>query len=135
MESKSELMRKEVQIPYLFVYGILKRGKSLDLTHKGCEFLGKAELPGATLYNVGHGVGLRLNDNKLSRAHGELFRIPASLWRWLDIVESNGHIYTRKIVHPVDDNDKVVTAWVYEHNFDHFLPEDEVKGNEWRGDY
>jgi gamma-glutamylcyclotransferase (GGCT)/AIG2-like uncharacterized protein YtfP len=142
--SKSEVARLEHQCNKLMVYGILKRGFALDLTKRGCKFLGEAQLPGANLYGMGYkdatrtwtGVGLRLVEDPNRVAYGELFEMPESpevehgsrLWHWLDSIEQNGHCYTRKIVAvklPIvccNECDEVVKhetehAWVYEHTF------------------
>ncbi|HYS59467.1 MAG TPA: gamma-glutamylcyclotransferase family protein [Gemmatimonadales bacterium] len=100
----------------IFVYGILKRGFSADLTRQGGEFQGPAEIDGANLHPIGGGVGLRFTEDKLRKAHGELFLIPDRLWKWLDRIESNGFCYTRKEV-DVYTEDGSRKAWVYEHTF------------------
>lgn len=156
----------------LFVYGILKKGYELDLANYGAKFLGEAHIEGATLYGIGpyrvgdgliddavqkyHGVGLRLNTYPWSEgdprnivAHGELWEVPGSLWRWLDDIEQNGFCYTRKIVPVVVEQWKepikrteagLVTAmaaldrmhytdaWVYEHTYPNFKYEYPIKG-------
>lgn len=154
----------------LFVYGILKRGYELDLTNYGAKFIGEAYIEGATLYGIGprdrwetvrkdgiwqryQGVGLRLNTYPWSEgdpsgvvAHGELWEVPPSLWRWLDDIEQNGRVYTRKIVPvmlelkdaptqgewgAVMANAKAVTladAWVYEHCYKDFKYENRIEG-------
>jgi gamma-glutamylcyclotransferase (GGCT)/AIG2-like uncharacterized protein YtfP len=109
----------------IFVYGILKRGFSADLTKYGGKFLGKAEIVGANLHPIGGGVGLRFTEDTRRVAYGELFEIPNELWRWLDSIESNGFAYTRKIVPVILHNDSsggevildMLNAWVYEHTF------------------
>src|SRR5271157_1217215 len=116
----------------LFVYGILKRGKSADLTQYGGKFIGVAKLEGAQLYHIGHGVGLRLEPQsngdyfdlgEIVAAHGEVWEIPDPLWDWLDSIESNGFVYTRKVVTPEvhDTNGKggmvLMDAWTYVHTF------------------
>src|SRR5260370_42631174 len=72
----------------LFVYGILKRGFQLDLTKRGCKFIGEAQIQGANLYGIGHkwdgenwsGVGLRFLglpvEDPIRVVHGEIFEIP-----------------------------------------------------------
>jgi gamma-glutamylcyclotransferase (GGCT)/AIG2-like uncharacterized protein YtfP len=105
----------------LFVYGILKRNFSLDLSRHGAKFIGKAQIEGADLYKIGRGVGLRFA-GKDHKAIGELFEIPERLWPWLDQLESNGFAYTRSEVEvqridwaAVENG--TVRAWVYEHTF------------------
>lgn len=104
----------------LFVYGILKRGFALDLSERGCPFIGKAQFDGAILYRIGQGVGLRFAALERS-AYGEVFEIPRHLWKWLDGIEQNGFAYTRKIVQVYVDNHEAgrgwMKAWVYEHTF------------------
>lgn len=127
----------------LFVYGILKRGYELDLRQKWAKFLGEAFIEGATLYGIGpvsrsvlktsewdtsrefNGVGLRLNETG-NIAHGELWEVPSHLWEWLDQIEQNGHVYTRKIVETqtidkTGDGITPVDAWVYEHSYPDFV--------------
>src|SRR6267378_5381684 len=104
----------------LFVYGILKRGFELDLRGKA-KFIDTAQLDGAILYRVGSGVGLRFTEDVNRTVYGEVFKIPKGLWKWLDMIESNGFAYTRRIVevgighHEADIG--WVKAWVYEHTF------------------
>ena len=109
----------------LFVYGILKRGFQLDLEQRGAKFLGEAQLPGAILYRIGHGgVGLRLVEDLNKVAYGEVFEIPHcrpdryAEWGWLDEIENNGLVYTRKVVpvHFPKSNADLLT-WVYEHTY------------------
>jgi gamma-glutamylcyclotransferase (GGCT)/AIG2-like uncharacterized protein YtfP len=130
---------------YLFVYGILKRGYELDLEddNRG-QFLGEATLDRANLYRIGDGVGLRFVKDPNRVAQGEVFRIHSqSVWRWLDSIEQNGRVYTRKIVTVHMENARSacggvhheegkgcadcrkaeelllepVEAWVYEHTY------------------
>jgi gamma-glutamylcyclotransferase (GGCT)/AIG2-like uncharacterized protein YtfP len=134
----------------LFVYGILKRGKSADLSKFGAKFIGEAKLEGAQLYHVRHGVGLRIIDppvsdiqieDNLPIAVGEVWEIPDPLWEWLDRIESNGYVYTRKIVTPEvhDANEKngfaLVDAWTYEHTYPGHKYNFPVEGNDWKGNY
>lgn len=66
-----------------------------------------------------------------SIAHGELWEIPDSLWDWLDQIEQNGRVYTRKIVKVCMDRMEgdchVVNAWTYEHTH-MFQEKDRLKG-------
>jgi gamma-glutamylcyclotransferase (GGCT)/AIG2-like uncharacterized protein YtfP len=140
---------------FLFTYGILQRGYKLDLTNYGAKFLGEAHIEGAVLYGIGgywqgdgyvndavwkyHGVGLKLDKDPERVAHGELWEIPPSLWDWLDSIEQNGRVYTRKIVVVQADvqdpwSEQIVyepvDAWVYEHNFENFPKEHIIKGGQ-----
>ena len=104
----------------LFCYGILKRGFELDLRRHGAEFMSEAYIPGANLYHIHDGVGLRFSDDPLQVAHGEIFSIPDELWGWLDGIEANGHVYERKEVIAIRppmgmDDDGWRHVWVYEH--------------------
>jgi|SRR6267378_1379330 len=134
--SESVMKRLEAQCEYLFVYGILKRGFVLDLTHRA-EFIGEAVLPGAILYSIGSGVGLRLTEDLNKHAYGEVFKIPQRLWKWLDGIESNGYNYTRKVV-PVDMfeyRDAAITmmnAWVYEHTAEGMVYNNPIKDGVYR---
>jgi len=100
----------------LFVYGILKRGFQLDLEKKGCKFLGEAVLPGANLYHLGSGVGMKVADD--GGAYGEVFEIPPNLWPWLDSIEGHPHNYRRVIVEPIlcnlGEGGMNVKTWAYE---------------------
>ena len=129
----------EVNPSKLFVYGILKRGYELDLADYGAEFIGEAHIPGAILYGIGknwhheshpnegrefHGVGLGLNKDPDRVAHGELWDIPDKLWDWLDQIEQNGFVYTRKAVkvstYTEDSYGAIYDAWVYEYTYPGF---------------
>lgn len=122
----------------LLVYGILKRGKGLDLTREGCKFLGEATLQDANLYHIGGGVGLKLNEE--GQIHGEVFEIPDRLWRWLDEIEGNGFVYTRKVVmvdvpHSIAPDDRgQLECWVYEHN-SRFRASEKIENGVYQGDY
>ena len=97
----------------LFVYGILKRGFSLDLSREGAKFIGEAILQPANLYSIGAGVGLLLENE--GKVHGEVFEIPNErMWKWLDRIEGHPHLYQRQRVWPVltHSNDEV-EAYVY----------------------
>jgi len=99
----------------IFVYGILKRGHALDMTHMGGKYLYDAIVNGK-LYHIGHGVGLklatRLDDN--SEAHGEVWEIPATLWQTLDEIESEGRAYAR-VWTKVEHDGERVEVQCYEH--------------------
>ena len=134
----------------LFAYGILKRGYELDLAKYGAKFISEAHISNAALYGIGHrwsheshpnegreyhGVGLKLDVGPDRVAHGELWEIPDRLWDWLDSIEQNGRVYTRKVEVvnvplPPDELQvgiAMTSAWVYEHN--HIFSErDEIKG-------
>lgn len=140
----------------LFCYGILKRGYELDLNNYGAKYLGEAVIPGAVLYGIGRryehethpndgrefsGVGLKLDvdPSGVEAAHGELWEVPADLWTFLDQIESNGRVYTRKEVKVLltlrEENGKgpmlpygIETAWVYVHNYAGFAEKDKIKG-------
>lgn len=121
--------KDEVVAPnLLFVYGILKVGQCADLQDYGQKHIGPASLPGANLYRIGGGVGLRLTDNRNDVAHGDVFEITNNdLWHtFLDKIESNGYVYTRKVVQPLVFNKlkdaeglelNKVEAWTYEHTY------------------
>ena len=97
----------------LFVYGILKKGFSLDLSREGAKFIGEAILQPANIYSIGAGVGLLLEEE--GKVHGEVFEIPNErMWKWLDQIEGHPHLYQRQIVWPVltHSNDEV-EAYVY----------------------
>lgn len=79
----------------IYVYGILKRGHALDLTHMGGKFIDEDSVYG-NLYRIGHGVGLKLDRGKTDNlAHGEVWEIPDTLWKHLDDIESEGYAYAR----------------------------------------
>jgi len=89
----------EEKCDLLFVYGILKRGFSLDLRNYDAQFIDKAEFPGAKIYRIGSGVGLSLSKDITDIVYGEVFRIPHSLWGWLDDIEGHPYNYKREIQH------------------------------------
>lgn len=107
----------------LFVYGILKRGYSLDLSKEGGKYLGEAVLKGANLYRIGDGVGLQLADE--GKVHGEVFEIADDwVWRWLDGIEGHPYLYRRELVQvwlsPVNQE---FYAWVYVHQLPEYFGE------------
>jgi gamma-glutamylcyclotransferase (GGCT)/AIG2-like uncharacterized protein YtfP len=125
------LSEMEESSDYLFVYGILKRGFSLDLSSKA-EFIGEAILPGARLYRIGGGVGLRFTIENSSDVFGEVFRIPKGLWKWLDSIEHNGISYTRRIVgaevgNPEGPDFGWMRVWVYEHTYPGMVYDDPIE--------
>jgi gamma-glutamylcyclotransferase (GGCT)/AIG2-like uncharacterized protein YtfP len=118
-----EPTKEEVKPDLLFVYGILKRGLELDLEKYGQKFLGVACLPKARLYGIHVGVGLRMTEDETDIAHGELFQITEpKLWHnFLDKIENNGYVYTRRVVtvHVADGagDTSPQQAWTYEHTY------------------
>jgi gamma-glutamylcyclotransferase (GGCT)/AIG2-like uncharacterized protein YtfP len=104
----------------LFVYGLLKRGLPLDLTKHGGKFLGEGWIKGAKLYKVGAGgVGLRFVDDPLEVGHGELFEIAPELLPWLDCIEDEGNVYTRRKCEVHFGWSVVQSVHVYEHTYFH----------------
>lgn len=103
----------------LFCYGILKKGQCADLSDNGQEHIGPATLAGANLYGIGGGVGLRLDGKPEDLAHGDVFRIiDKDLWcRYLDQIENNGRVYTRKVVEVEVKGHGKMQSWVYEHMY------------------
>ncbi len=137
--SKSVMKRLEAQCEYLFVYGILKRGFILDLTYRA-EFIGEARLPGAILYRIGSGVGLRFTEDLTKQAYGEVFKIPQKLWEWLDSIEWNGINYTRKVVWAELTGKRElagdwgnVRTWVYEHTAKGMVYNSPIEDGVYRG--
>jgi gamma-glutamylcyclotransferase (GGCT)/AIG2-like uncharacterized protein YtfP len=118
----------------LFVYGILKRGFGADLSlEEETFFLDTARLPGARLYGIGGGVGLRFVDEDIpheAMAQGELFKIGSpKVWEYLDYLESNGFCYTRKVVEVISTTLGPLKAWVYEHTFPNMTYDHPLEGN------
>lgn len=142
--------RKKMENNTLAVYGILKKGYELDLLKEGCEFLGEGFIAGSRLYGIGgrhtpshksrySGVGLRLDvgPSGVDDARVQLFKIPSTLWNWLDGLENNGVTYTRKVVKvecpakgasEFDFTNGYTLAWVYEHSYKGFGPETLIEG-------
>src|ERR1700676_1364568 len=98
----------------LAVFGILKRGYELDLSNHGGKFLGEGTIKDAVLFGIGRrwnheghpnderewsGVGLKLDSPLpgVQDAKVELWEIPDILDDWLDSIEQNGYVYTRKV--------------------------------------
>lgn len=125
----------------IFVYGILKRGFPLDLKQYGGKFLGKARIAGTQLYHIGGGVGLRKTADLATKAVGELWEVPNSLWHWLDDIEQNGFCYTREkfaIERPIlCEEDQMglslEPAWAYVHSYPGMDYVNQVEGNDWHG--
>jgi len=107
-----------IQKSLIFVYGILKRGQSLDLEKRGHKFIGPGAIEGATLRPIGGGVGLLFDEDTGYIAYGEVFEIPDAIWPWLDFIEDNGRSYTRKQVEVSMLNGMAPKlCWVYEHTY------------------
>jgi gamma-glutamylcyclotransferase (GGCT)/AIG2-like uncharacterized protein YtfP len=116
----------------LFVYGILKRGFSLDLTREGAKFLGEATLQHANIYKIGEGVGLLLEDE--GKVYGEVFEIPERLWRWLDNIEGHPYTYMRQQIQvmlyeavdragSVEYQGNEIECWTYVHQHPEYMNE------------
>lgn len=102
------------------VYGILKRTGSLPLSYmKGSKFVSEGTIPGAALFHIGYGVGLRL-EPKIEQAQlppitVEVWDILNENWPHLDALENNGRVYDRKVVEVTLKDQSKIDAWVYEH--------------------
>jgi gamma-glutamylcyclotransferase (GGCT)/AIG2-like uncharacterized protein YtfP len=114
----------------LFVYGILKRGYSLDLSKLGGKFLGEAVLQPANLYKIGQGVGMLIE--KEGKVYGEVFEITdPKVWRWLDHIEGHPYTYMRQqvqvLMEPVGATGVVGVeeheCWTYVHQLPEYLGE------------
>jgi gamma-glutamylcyclotransferase (GGCT)/AIG2-like uncharacterized protein YtfP len=111
----------------IFVYGILRKGFSLDLSNYGGMYVKDAEIKNAQLYWIGNrmGVGLRFEFSK-KPAQGEVWMIPNSLWSWLDEIEGvKRQVYTRRTAYTTDRT----KVQLYEHTYPQMLYGDPIETN------
>jgi gamma-glutamylcyclotransferase (GGCT)/AIG2-like uncharacterized protein YtfP len=97
-------------LPYLFVYGTLRRGSeskyAQQLTEQG-EFVGEARVDGH-LFDFGRYPGARRANGSVV---GEIFQIDEPLLAALD--EYEGPEFERAIVSAQMDDGRVTNCWIY----------------------
>jgi gamma-glutamylcyclotransferase (GGCT)/AIG2-like uncharacterized protein YtfP len=97
-------------LPYLFVYGTLRRGSenkyARQLTEQG-EFVGEARVDGR-LYDFGRYPGARPANGSVA---GEIFQIDEPLLAALD--EYEGPEFERAVVSVQIKNGRTIVCWIY----------------------
>lgn len=85
------------QLPYLFVYGTLKRGGPIHSHLENSPFLGEAvTLASYTLWDLGAYPGL--SEGGATAVHGELYGVAPDLWNHLDDIEGAPDLFVRRPV-------------------------------------
>jgi gamma-glutamylaminecyclotransferase len=100
----------------LFVYGSLKRGFGNHELLKNSKFLGAYDTSDANyqMFSFGGFPGVIALDEQ-DRHHyilGELYEVDDATLARVDMLEGNGHFYTRKIIE-LSETDDIVEAWMY----------------------
>ena len=99
----------------LFIYGTLLRGRSnYDAYLSDSPYLGKAELDGYALYDLGNYPGMIPCPGELVR--GELYEINPDTIKRIDQLEGEGELYLRKTVSVRYDNGEKLFAEAYIYN-------------------
>jgi len=100
---------------YLFVYGLLKRGKPLNYMLKEGYYKGKATIDGFNLYNCSNLPVMILGDGVVK---GEVYKFESSIFKKmvkeLDRVEAG---YTRCLERIKMESRKPLNAFVYVYNY------------------
>ncbi len=94
---------------YVFVYGTLKKGKSLHFYLKKSQFVGKGYIKGYDLYLVDWYPAVVKGKGKV---FGEVYKVDEETLSILDKVEEEGILYKR-VREDVFLGDKVIQCWIY----------------------
>ena len=96
----------------VFVYGTLMKGYS---NHQGilsgCSFIGKGELEGYRLYNLGWYPGIVPMAGEATK--GEVYQVDEPVISKMDRLEGEGSLYIRKNVKILLESGQSVDTYVY----------------------
>lgn len=100
----------------VFVYGTLQQGLVAHdkLAERGARFLGRAELDGYALYNLGWYPGIIPDETE--RVLGEAYEIDEPTLQALDLYEGEGTLYRRCLADVRQQDGEVIKAYVYVYN-------------------
>lgn len=127
-EFKNIIKLKENSKLKLFVYGTLMFDQSNHGLLSQANVLGDAVAEGFELYDTGFGYPAAKHSEKDS-IEGELYTIDYDLLKNIDILESNGNLYTREFTIVKDKTGKSHLAIIYVYNKDVY---EENKTQSWK---
>jgi gamma-glutamylcyclotransferase (GGCT)/AIG2-like uncharacterized protein YtfP len=100
----------------LFVYGSLKQGFGNHGLLKNSKYLGTYDTSDAIyqMVSLGGFPGVIQLDGQDEHCYilGELYEIDDATLARIDMLEGNGHFYTRKVI-DLSETDDIVEAWMY----------------------
>ena len=86
----------------VFVYGTLMKGNSNHESFLSeSKFIGQFIAEGFALYELGSYPGIITS--KIDKVKGELYSIAKNILRKMDMLESEGSLYIRKLIKVVND--------------------------------
>jgi gamma-glutamylcyclotransferase (GGCT)/AIG2-like uncharacterized protein YtfP len=111
----------EERVHTVFVYGTLKNGHANNkyfLQYNDAEFVGEATSLDDNYYMVCNGAFpmIKEMENNLYKVRGEVYKVDDYTLTKLDMLESNGMLYTRKQKKFKMFDGSEVEAWVYIYN-------------------
>ena len=95
-----------------FVYGTLKNGYRNHRLLENSKFVGNGEIKGFALYDLGSFPAIVDSENPEEIILGELYEIDEPTLASLDHLESEGHLYKRRLVNVAVDGNEL-DAYVY----------------------
>jgi gamma-glutamylcyclotransferase (GGCT)/AIG2-like uncharacterized protein YtfP len=100
----------------LFVYGTLKQGFGNHDFLENAKFLGAYDTSNANyrMVSLGNFPGVIELDGQDEHCYilGELYEVDDATLAKIDMLEGNGHFYTRKVI-DLSDTDDTIEAWMY----------------------
>ncbi len=98
-------------MPFIFVYGTLKKGQSYHYLLRGCQGY-RAIAPRIVLHAGPH---YPFAIRGLGQAIGEIYNIHDALLQKLDELEDHPNDYHREITPVILANGNMIRAWIYLH--------------------
>ena len=97
----------------VFVYGTLMNGEDNHYCLQNSTFLGRAEIVGYDMYDVGWYPAIVPGKNKII---GEFYKVPVEDMDVIDMLEGEGNLYIKKCERVTDDEGNTTFAYVYVYN-------------------
>ena len=110
-------MNNETKHICVFVYGTLKQGYGNNKHFlRDAYYISKAESVDNSyiMYcNGGFPMTIDVKSTGFYKIKGELYFVNQKILEGLDMLESNGSMYTRELRHFIADDGKIYEAWIY----------------------
>jgi gamma-glutamylcyclotransferase (GGCT)/AIG2-like uncharacterized protein YtfP len=97
----------------IFVYGTLRKGECRHYFLEDSRFIGYARVKGYLLYNLGAYPGMVQGGGEVV---GEVYEIPESFLKKLDLVEGVPELYRRELIEVTLENGQTISAYAYIYN-------------------
>lgn len=98
-------------MPYLFVYGTLRKGQIRHIELQNSQFIGYGTLEGYDMYSIGSFPTIVPGKGKV---FGEVYSVDRKLLHKIDYIECVDYgVYVRRIVKVTLENNTKINAYVY----------------------